>query len=66
MKNIYEGMVFENTPEGRRNMWSLFLATIYHLSAHAATLPYSQYQKWENELITTIQVMTTRGIGDSI
>jgi uncharacterized protein YegL len=45
-KYVYEGMVFENTPEGRRNMWSLFLATIYHLSAHAATLPYSKYEKW--------------------
>src|SRR5690349_16937246 len=45
-KFVYEGMIFENTKEGRRNMWSLFLATVYHLSAHAATLPYSKYEKW--------------------
>lgn len=45
-KYVYEGMVFENTPEDRRNMWSLFLATIYHLAGHAATLPYAKYQKW--------------------
>jgi uncharacterized protein YegL len=45
-KYVFEGMVFENTPEERRNMWTLFLATIYHLSAHAATSPYSKYEKW--------------------
>ena len=38
-KYVFEGMVFENTSEGKRNMWSLFLASIYHLSAHAATSP---------------------------
>ena len=45
-KYVYEGMVFENTPEGRKNMWSLYLATIYHLSAHVATSPYPKYEKW--------------------
>jgi hypothetical protein len=45
-KFVFEGMVFENTPEDRKNMWSLFLATIYHLSSHAATSPYSKYEKW--------------------
>lgn len=45
-KFVYEGMAFENTPEGRRSMWSLFLATLYHLSAHAATSSYSKYVKW--------------------
>src|SRR5947209_19167539 len=25
---VYEGMVFDNSPEGRKDMWSLFLATL--------------------------------------
>src|SRR5256712_252549 len=45
-KYVYEGMVFENTPERRRDMWFLFLATLYHLSAHAAVTLYSRYEKW--------------------
>ena len=45
-KYVYEGMVFENTPERRRDMWFLFLATLYHLSAHAAATSYSRYEKW--------------------
>src|SRR2546422_7592739 len=45
-KYVYEGMVFENTPERRRDMWFLFLATLYHLSAHAAVTSYSKYDKW--------------------
>ncbi|MBI3640196.1 MAG: VWA domain-containing protein [Thaumarchaeota archaeon] len=45
-KYEYEGMIFENTPEGRKDIWSLFLATIYHLSAHAASSLYPKYDKW--------------------
>lgn len=45
-KFVFEGMVFENTPTGRKSMWSLFLATLYHLSAHVATSSYSKYEKW--------------------
>lgn len=45
-KFVYEGMVFENTPKGRKSMWSLFLATLCHLSAHAATSSYPKYKKW--------------------
>jgi uncharacterized protein YegL len=45
-KYVYEGMVFENTEESRGAMWSLFLATIYHLSSHAATASYSKYKNW--------------------
>ena len=45
-KYVYEGMVFENTPERRRDMWFLFLATLYHLSAHASVTSYSKYDKW--------------------
>lgn len=45
-KFVYEGMAFENTHQGRKNMWALFLATLYHLSAHAAISSYSKYAKW--------------------
>src|SRR5713226_985165 len=45
-KYVFEGMVFEDTPERRRDMWSLFLATLFHLSAHAASASYSKYERW--------------------
>jgi len=45
-KYAFEGMAFENTENGRRNMWSLFLASIYHLAAHTAVSQYSIYDKW--------------------
>ena len=45
-KYVFEGMVFEDTLEDREDMWSLFLATLYDLSAHAAIQSYSKYEKW--------------------
>src|SRR5437870_5499781 len=42
-------MIFENTPEGRKDIWSLFLATMYHLSAHAASSLYPEYDKWKKD-----------------
>ncbi len=45
-KYIFEGMAFENTENGRRNVWSLFLASVYHLAAHTAVSQYSIYDKW--------------------
>ena len=51
---VYEGMVFDNSPEGRKDMWSLFLATLYHLSSHAAVASYAKYEKWrENKTADT-------------
>jgi hypothetical protein len=43
---IFEGMVFENSETGRKNLWCLFLASVYHLAAHAAVSKYSIYSKW--------------------
>lgn len=43
---VFEGMVFENSDNGRRGMWGLFLASIYHLAAHAAVSEYFAYVKW--------------------
>ena len=45
-KYAFEGIIFENTENGRRNMWSLFLASIYHLAAHTAVSQHSIYDKW--------------------
>ncbi|MGI0087192.1 MAG: VWA domain-containing protein [Nitrosotalea sp.] len=42
----FEGMLFENTDEGRRSIWSLFFATLYHLAAHAAISDYAIYDNW--------------------
>ncbi len=45
-KYIFEGMVFENSENGRKNLWCLFLATLYHLAAHAGKSGYSIYNQW--------------------
>ncbi len=45
-KFVYEGMVFDNTPQGRQSLWALFLATLYHIASHAAVSSYQKYQKW--------------------
>src|SRR5207245_10402021 len=45
-KYLYEVMVFENTRERRRDMWFLFLATLYHLSVYAAVTSSSRYEQW--------------------
>ncbi|MGI0027954.1 MAG: hypothetical protein ACREAD_08970, partial [Nitrosopumilaceae archaeon] len=46
-KYVFEGTVFENTPDGRRNIWYLFLATVYHLAAHVAVSRYAIYEQWQ-------------------
>ncbi len=45
-KYVFEGMVFEDSENGRRNLWCLFLATIYHMAAHAGVSVYSVYEQW--------------------
>jgi len=45
-KYAFQGMIFENTEVGRRNIWGLFLASIYHLAAHAAISDYFVYARW--------------------
>src|SRR5689334_21079011 len=43
---VFEGMVFNDTENGRKSLWSLFLATLYHMAAHAAISDYKIYDKW--------------------
>ena len=44
---VFEGLVFENSNDGRKSMWALFLATLYHLASHAAISDYSNYEEWQ-------------------
>src|SRR5579863_6819060 len=46
-KYLFEGMLFDNDSDGRKNVWCLFLATIYHLAAHACVSRYSVYESWK-------------------
>ena len=46
-KYLFEGMLFDNDSDGRKNIWCLFLATIYHLAAHACVSRYSIYESWK-------------------
>ncbi|MDE1816801.1 MAG: VWA domain-containing protein [Thaumarchaeota archaeon] len=43
---FFEGFTFEDTQEQRYCLWSLFLASVYHLAAHAAVSRYGVYEKW--------------------
>ena len=43
---LFEGIVFKDSKESRHNLWSLFLASIYHLASHAAVSNYSIYEEW--------------------
>ena len=44
---VFLGLLFANTDEGRQNLWALFLATLYHLAAHATMSDYSNYEEWK-------------------
>ncbi len=44
---VFEGMLYENTDEGRKSLWNSFLVTIYHLAGHAAISDYSVYEFWK-------------------
>lgn len=45
-KYVLEGMMFDNDHNGRKNLWCMFLATIYHLASHACVSRYSIYDQW--------------------
>ena len=45
-KYVFCGMIFHNTQDEKRVLWSLFLASIYHLASHAAVSQFSIYDKW--------------------
>ncbi len=46
-KYLFEGVLFDDTVTGRQNLWCLFLATVYHLAAHACVSRYSIYDSWK-------------------
>src|SRR5579885_2284559 len=46
-KYLFEGMIFDDSVDGRRNLWCLFLTTVYHLAAHACVSRYSKYDSWK-------------------
>jgi uncharacterized protein YegL len=46
-KYLFEGMIFDDSVDGRKNLWCLFLATIYHLAAHACVSKYYRYDSWK-------------------
>ncbi len=42
----YSGYYFNDSPQEQMAAWGLFLATVYHLAAHAAVSDYSLYSNW--------------------
>ena len=46
-KYLFEGMMFDDESDSRRDLWCLFLATIYHLAGHACVSRYSIYSSWK-------------------
>src|SRR5579872_5961765 len=46
-KYLLEGVLFDDTVNGRQNLWCLFLSTVYHLAAHACVSRYSIYDSWK-------------------
>jgi uncharacterized protein YegL len=53
-KYAFEGMLFENTEEGRVSLWAVFLSMIFHLSGHAAVSDYSIYNEWRKHKTTDL------------
>ncbi|MDE1867664.1 MAG: hypothetical protein KGI08_08160, partial [Thaumarchaeota archaeon] len=48
-KYAFEGMLFENTIDGKKSLWILFLFTLYHLAAHVAISDYQKYKEWQKD-----------------
>ncbi len=51
---VFEGMVFENSDKGKAALWGLFLASVYHLAAHAAVSKYHVYAQWCKKKTTDV------------
>ncbi|HSD04157.1 MAG TPA: hypothetical protein VLB45_00190, partial [Nitrosopumilaceae archaeon] len=45
-KYYFNGFVFENSEESRQSIWTLLIASIYHLASHVAISDYSIYGEW--------------------
>jgi len=46
-KYVFEGMIFDNDQSGRRDLFCLFLATLYHIASHVCVTNYSVYDQWK-------------------
>ncbi len=45
-KCFYQGILFDDLELSYSTIWSLFLASLYHLGGHAALTDYSIYRDW--------------------
>jgi len=45
----FEGYLFEDSEADRRNLWALFLASIYNLAAHCTVSQYHIYDQWQKD-----------------
>ena len=45
-KYYFNGFIFENSENSRQSIWSLLIASIYHLASHMAVSDYSIYDNW--------------------
>ena len=46
---VFEGYLFEDSEADRRNLWALFLASIYNLAAHCTVSQYHIYDQWQKD-----------------
>lgn len=45
-KYAFFGMLFEDSENSQKSMWSLFLALLYHMASHAGVSKYDNYDNW--------------------
>lgn len=43
---FFEGFTFADSEDSRQSMWSLLIASVYHLAAHIVVSDYSLYNEW--------------------
>jgi len=43
---FFEGCVFENYDNDYKTIWSLYLASVSHMAAHAKVSDYTKYENW--------------------
>ncbi len=43
---FFEGCIFENYDNDYETIWSLYLATVSHMAAHAKISDYTKYESW--------------------
>ena len=51
---VFCGNLFNDSSEGLHAVWSMFLATLYHMAAHVAVSDYSLYDEWKKQKTPSI------------